>query len=95
MPHKDLPRKDLPGKNLENVNYIQANLIVTGLLVAQNKKQINYRTKTYFKVQSAIRALRRGKNLNQASQLARVYLSILHQLLIWGEPQPINLVSRN
>jgi hypothetical protein len=67
----------------------QANLIATGLLVAQNKKQINYRTRTYYKVQSAIRALRRGKNLTQASQKARVNLSILHQLIIWGQPQPV------
>ena len=68
----------------------QANLIVTGLLVAQNKKQINYRTRTYYKVQSAIRALRRGKNLTQASQKASVDLSILYQLMIWAQPKPVN-----
>ena len=71
----------------------KANLISRGLLVAQNKKQINYRTRTYYKVQSVIKDLRKGKTLTQASKKARVDLSILHQLLIWGKPKPVKNLS--
>jgi hypothetical protein len=62
-----------------------ANYIARGLLVAGNKKQINYRTRTYFKVQSAIRSLRRGETLTQAAKIAKIKLSVLEQLLVWGQ----------
>ena len=76
--------------NTKELNSHQkANRITRGLLVAGNKKQINYGTTTYFQVQSAIKALRRGTSLTEAANVAKIKLSILEQLLIWGQPQPI------
>jgi hypothetical protein len=62
-----------------------ANYIVRGLIVAAQKKQINYGTRTYRQVQSAVRALRRGNNLTQAVQISQVKLSVLEQLIAWGK----------
>ena len=62
-----------------------ANYIVRGLIVAAQKKQINYGTRTYRQVQSAVRALRRGNNLTQAAQISQVKLSVLEQLIAWGK----------
>ena len=62
-----------------------ANDIVRGLIVAANKKQINYGTTTYRQVQSAVRALRREKTLEEAADMAKIKLSLLEQLLIWGQ----------
>lgn len=73
-------------KNEEPPNSRQmANDIVRGLIVAANKKQINYGTTTYRQVQSAIRALRREKTLVEAAHMAKLKLSLLEQLLTWGQ----------
>jgi hypothetical protein len=63
--------------------------IARGLPVAVNKKQISRGSYTYYKSQSAIRFLRRGraKTLEQAARMSRTKLSVLTQLVKWGTNQ--------
>ena len=67
-----------------------ANDLTIGLLVAGQKRQINYGSRTYRKVQTAIRSLRRGTsfNLEQASRRSRLQVSLLKQIAKWGENRP-------
>ncbi len=67
-----------------------ANDLSAGLLVADNKNQLNYGTKNYRKVQTAIRSLRKGSsdNLREAAMLAGIELSVLMQLAKWGQDRP-------
>lgn len=63
--------------------------IARGLPVAVSNKQIGSRSYTYYKSQSAIRVLRRGKakTLEEAAQMSRTKLSTLTQLVKWGTAQ--------
>lgn len=74
-----------------DVHLSHANDIVAGLMVADEKGQINHGTKTYRKVQTAIRALRSGKDINDAARLANLTPSVLNQLIKWGENRPGSL----
>jgi hypothetical protein len=69
---------------------ILANDLSVGLVVADNKNVLNYGTKNYRKVQSAIRSLRKGSsdNLQEAAMLAGIELSVLMQLAKWGQNRP-------
>lgn len=74
-----------------NQHIAHANDIVAGLMIADEKGQINYGTRTYRQVQTAIRALRSGRNLNEAARLANLTPSVLNQLIKWGENRPGSL----
>ena len=62
-----------------------ANDIRAGLLVADKNGQLKYRTRNYYRVQTAIRALRKGKTLSEAAQQSGIKLSVLDQLVKWGQ----------
>lgn len=70
-----------------------ANDIAYGLIIAQDKGQIKYGTKTYRKVQTAIHLLRRGAGLDGASRRSGVPRSLLDQLMQWGQQRPGALVD--
>jgi hypothetical protein len=55
------------------------------LVIARQKGEINYGTRMYRRVQSAIRLLRRGKSLEQAVTLSGVPTSVIKQLIAWGQ----------
>mgnify|MGYP002778955351 FL=1 len=80
-----------PSHQQADVHLSHANDIVAGLMVADEKGQINHGTKTYRKVQTAIRALRSGKDINDAARLANLTPSVLNQLIKWGENRPGSL----
>ncbi|MEA5511036.1 hypothetical protein VB715_14780 [Crocosphaera sp. UHCC 0190] len=67
-----------------------ANDLAAGLIVAQREKQINYRTRTYKKVQTAIRSLRKGSSssLEDAANQAQIEASVLKQVAEWGRERP-------
>lgn len=65
-----------------------ANDLVYGLAIAARKKQINYGTRTYRRVQNAVRLLRRGKTLEEAVQRSQVPMTTIEQLLVWGQHRP-------
>ncbi|MEA5535648.1 hypothetical protein [Crocosphaera sp. XPORK-15E] len=67
-----------------------ANDLAAGLIVAQREKQINYRTRTYKKVQTAIGSLRKGSssNLEEAANRAQIEASVLKQVAEWGRERP-------
>jgi hypothetical protein len=74
-----------------NEHLSHANDIVVGLIVADEKGQINYGTNTYRQVQTAIRILRQGKDINDAARGSKLPPSVLQQLIKWGENRPGNL----
>ena len=65
-----------------------ANDVAYGLLVASHKGQINYGTRMYRRVNSAIRWLRRSQSLSEAARRSRVPLETLEQLIKWGQSRP-------
>ena len=65
-----------------------ANDVAYGLLVASHKGQINYGTRMYRRVNSAIRWLRRSQSLSEAARRSRVPLETLEQLVKWGQSRP-------
>lgn len=65
-----------------------ANDLAYGLVVAQQKKQIGYGSRTYRRVQTAIRLLRRGRSLEQATASSGVPESVIKQLIAWGQYRP-------
>jgi hypothetical protein len=83
------PRSDYKGsENGRDESIRQANDIAAGLLVADTKGQINYGTRTYRKVQTAIRLLRRGGTLEIAARQANLSTATLQQLIEWGANRP-------
>ena len=65
-----------------------ANALVAGLITGDRNGQIKYHSGMYFRVQSAIRLVRRGKPLKQAIVNSRVPTSVASQLLKWGGVNP-------
>lgn len=65
-----------------------ANDISVGLLVAGNQGQINYGSRRYRQVQTAILALRQGRELGEAARVSQVSLPVLDQLSKWGKQRP-------
>jgi serine/threonine protein kinase len=65
-----------------------ANDIAYGLVVAGQRGEINYRTRMYRKAQNTIRWLRRGKTLEEAARLSNVPMSVVEQLVQWGQSRP-------
>lgn len=65
-----------------------ANDLVYGLAIAARKKQINYGTRTYRQVQTAVRLLRRGQTLEEAVKRSQVPMATIEQLLAWGQNRP-------
>lgn len=65
-----------------------ANDIAYGLVVAGQRGEINYRTRMYRKAQNTIRWLRRGKTLDEAARLSNVPMSVVKQLVQWGQSRP-------
>ena len=65
-----------------------ANDIAYGLVIAGQRGEINYRTRMYRKAQNTIRWLRRGKTLEQAARLSNVPMSVVKQLVEWGQSRP-------
>ena len=62
-----------------------ANDIRAGLLVSHKNGQLKYRTGNYYRVQTAIKALRKGKTLSEAAQQSGIKPSTLDQLVKWGQ----------
>ncbi|NJP20710.1 MAG: hypothetical protein HC763_18860 [Hydrococcus sp. CRU_1_1] len=65
-----------------------ANDIAYGLVIAGQRGEINYRTRMYRKAQNTIRWLRRGKTLEEAARLSNVPMSVVKQLVEWGQSRP-------
>ncbi len=65
-----------------------ANDVAYGLLIASHKGQINYGTRMYRRVNSAIRWLRRSQSLSEAARQSKVPLETLEQLVKWGQSRP-------
>lgn len=65
-----------------------ANAAAFGLGEARRKGQINPNTTTWKKVQGAIRQLRLGKSRKEAAGLAKIPISVLVQLITWGQQRP-------
>ncbi len=70
-----------------------ANDITMGLLIAGRKGHINYGTRTYRQVQTAIRSLRNRKSndIGEAARLANLSPDLLKRLAKSGEDRPGNL----
>ncbi len=62
-----------------------ANAVVRGLVVAKHKGQIQPYTTIWRKTQDAVILLRRGKTREQAASEANIPLSLLTQLIEWGQ----------
>lgn len=65
-----------------------ANAAAFGLTVAKHKGQINPATLTWKKAQGAIRQLRLGKNREEAARRSGIDISVLSQLIEWGQTRP-------
>jgi hypothetical protein len=65
-----------------------ANDIAYGLIIADEKGEINYGTRNYKKVQTAINRLRRGETLEEAARLSQISSEVLVQLGKWGVNRP-------
>jgi|UPI00037C5685 hypothetical protein len=62
-----------------------ANAVVRGLVVAKHKGEIQPDTTTWRKTQDAVILLRQGKTRQQAAAKANIPLSLLTQLIEWGQ----------
>jgi hypothetical protein len=65
-----------------------ANAAAFGLTVARHKGQINPNTLTWKKAQGAIRQLRLGESRESAARLSGIDMSVLSQLIEWGQNRP-------
>ncbi|MFQ4145850.1 hypothetical protein [Chlorogloeopsis sp. ULAP02] len=65
-----------------------ANAVVRGLVVARREGKIKPHTRTWRQTQDAIILLRRGKTRQEAATRAKVPMSLLTQLIEWGQNQP-------
>jgi hypothetical protein len=65
-----------------------ANAAAFGLAVARHKGQINPNTLTWKKAQGAIRQLRLGESREAAARQAGIAMSVLSQLIEWGQNRP-------
>lgn len=65
-----------------------ANATAFGLVVARQKGQIAPNTTTWKKAQGAIRQLRLGKSREEAARRSGIKVSILIQLIEWGQTRP-------
>jgi hypothetical protein len=65
-----------------------ANDIAYGLIIADEKGEINYGTRNYKKVQTAINRLRRGETLEEAARLSQISSEVLKRLGEWGLNRP-------
>jgi len=75
------------GKYLEQA-ISDANAAAFGLVVAKREGQINPYTTTWRKAQSAIFLLRHGKTRQEAARRAGIPISMLVQLIGWGQNRP-------
>jgi serine/threonine protein kinase len=87
-----ITQKQKPTKILSesdrDVSIRYANDLAYGLGIATRKREINYGTRTYLRVQTAINLLRRGKSLEEAKTRSGVDSAIVQQLLTWGQNRP-------
>ncbi len=89
----DINNSRLVSATEKNASIRLANDIAYGLIIAGEKGHINYGTKAYRRVQTAIRVLRRGENLYDAARIAEVPSEQLQQLIRWGENRPGSLAA--
>ncbi|WP_332867556.1 hypothetical protein [Pannus brasiliensis] len=68
-----------------------ANDIAIGLLIADRKGHLTYGTTGYRRVQTAIRLLRQGEDIENAARRSAIPVAVLQQLIKWGENRPGNL----
>lgn len=68
-----------------------ANDIAVGLLIADRKGHLTYGTSGYRRVQTAIRLLRQGEDIDNAARRSATPVAVLQQLIKWGEHRPGNL----
>ncbi len=71
----------------------QANDVVNGLVVANNSGQIKPNSQTWNKVQDAVANLRRGRSLADAASQSHVSLSLLTNLIAWGQGNRLPAVN--
>lgn len=79
-------------KTKRDLSIYYANNLAYGLIVAHNKGEIKHGTKMYKKVQTAIRALRKGESKEVAMNKAKVPENVMNQLIKWGEQRPGSLI---
>jgi len=65
-----------------------ANAAAFGLVIANQKGQIKPYTTVWNQAENAITWLRRGQSQEDAAQKAGLNLSVLHQLIVWGQNRP-------
>ena len=65
-----------------------ANAAAFGLLVANREGQIKPYSKTWRKTQDAISLLRQGKTRQESARRAGISMSVLAQLIEWGQKRP-------
>ncbi|MDV3000863.1 MAG: hypothetical protein N5P05_002469 [Chroococcopsis gigantea SAG 12.99] len=89
----DINHSRLGSPTEKSASIRMANDIAYGLIIAAEKGHINYGTKAYRRVQTAIRVLRRGENFYDAARIAEVPSDLLRQLVRWGENRPGSLAA--
>lgn len=73
----------------ENLRAIDdATATAFGLTVARQKGQITLNSTTWKRAQGAIRQLRLGKNREEAARRSGIEMSVLSQLIKWGQTRP-------
>lgn len=77
-----------PASNRSQQAIDDANATAFGLVVARQKGQIAPNTTTWKKAQGAIRQLRLGKNREEAARRSGIDMSVLNQLIEWGQTRP-------
>lgn len=80
-----LPSDEIP-ENLRAID--DANATAFGLTVARQKGQITPNTTTWKRAQGAIRQLRLGKSREEAARRSGIKMSVLSQLIEWGQNRP-------
>ena len=68
--------------------YEVANALVAGLAMGHRNGQVRYGSWMYYKVQSVIKMIRKGKPIPEAIQVAQVPPAVASQLLQWGGLNP-------
>ncbi|MCX7596742.1 MAG: hypothetical protein N2235_23960, partial [Fischerella sp.] len=66
-----------------------ANAVVRGLVIARREGKIKPYSRTWRRSQDAIALLRQGKTRQVAASRAKLPMSVLMQLIEWGQNRPI------
>ncbi len=83
---RSLANSIAPSRLSSSIN--DANAAAFGLLVANQKRQIKPGTSVWDAVLRAITRLRHGSSREEAAQQAKLKMSVLNQLIAWGQNRP-------